>query len=53
MRTDLPLEDLVTYSAIHLDGITLQMRLGATPRELATAVDLYEEALRPSDHEPR
>lgn len=52
VRTDLPLDDLVTYSAIHLDGVTLQMRLGTTPKELATAVDLYEQALRPVTSSP-
>ncbi|MDN5790836.1 MAG: TetR/AcrR family transcriptional regulator [Micrococcales bacterium] len=52
VRTDLPLDDLVTYSAIHLDGITLQMRLGTTPTQLVTAVDLYEQALRPPPTSP-
>lgn len=47
VRTDLALEHLVTYSAIHLDGVSLQMRLGSTTQELTTAVDLYEQALQP------
>lgn len=46
-RSDLPLDDIVTYTVITLDGLMLQLRLGTPMHDLTTAIDLYEQALRP------
>jgi AcrR family transcriptional regulator len=47
VRTDVPLEQLVTYTVITLDGTLLQLRLGTPPGELDKVIDLYEETLAP------
>jgi AcrR family transcriptional regulator len=47
VRTDLPFDDLVTYSALTLDGLLLQLRLGTSPPELETSLLLHEQSLRP------
>lgn len=47
VRQDLPVEHLLTYCVITLDGTMLQLRLGTSGQELDTALDLFEQALNP------
>ncbi len=46
IRTDIPIEHLLTYCVITLDGTLLQLRLGTTQQALATVVDMFEETLK-------
>ena len=47
IRNDLPVEHLLTYCVITLDGAVLQQRLGASQPALAAVVELFEETLKP------
>lgn len=51
IRTDIPVEHLLTYCVITLDGALLQLRLGTTQQALATVADLFEETLKGTTHE--
>jgi TetR/AcrR family transcriptional regulator, transcriptional repressor of aconitase len=45
-RDDLPLDVLVDFATIVLDGLMLRIRTGLMPDDLAGVLDLYEQALR-------
>ncbi|MEV0799408.1 helix-turn-helix domain-containing protein [Kribbella sp. NPDC050281] len=53
VRTDVPLDHLVTYSLITLDGTLLQLRLSTPLEQVHGAVDLYEQTLRPPQEATR
>lgn len=51
-RSDIPVESLVDYTLVVLDGLMLHVRLGLVGDELTTVLDLYETTIAgpPTSH---
>jgi len=45
-RDDVPLDVLVDFATVVLDGLMLRIRIGLMPNQLAGVLRLYEDALR-------
>lgn len=48
VRDDVPVAALVTHCVVGLDGMRLQLRLGATRRQLEVPLQLFEASLAPA-----